>query len=69
MTVVYSTEQIDEQARLTGEFIGNKFNESMTTFINHRTGQPMRLWVGTQAEYDNTSPKDSNVAYIINDIT
>lgn len=53
---------VDYLASLKGEKGDTGTNE---TIKNQKTGTNIKVWVGTQAEYDAVTPKDSATLYMV----
>ena len=53
-----------ENLALTGGPKGEK-GDSGQNIIDQRTQQPIKLWTGTQAQYDATSPKLADMLYLV----
>lgn len=53
----------------TGKLVKSSGTTLATTFvggvINERNGANLKIWSGTQAQYNSVSPKDANTLYII----
>lgn len=60
---VYSTAQMDQIAVAIGEAIKDAM--AGVFIIDQNTGAPIKLWTGTQAEYDLVTPKDSGTLYVV----
>lgn len=63
MTVVYSKEQVDAMAIPIGNAIKDAKNS--VTILDQNTGQPLKIWTGTQADYDAITTKDSGTLYVV----
>lgn len=63
MTVVYSTAQMNEIAAE----IGHAIKQAMAgiAITDQNTGEPLKIWTGTQAEYDAVTTKDSGTLYVV----
>ena len=58
---VYTKEQSDEIATYTAQ----QMKAQQAFITNQRTGQSMKWWSGTQAQYDAIPSKDANTMYWI----
>lgn len=68
MSVFYTKTQVDSLAVVIGERIksvkGEKGDDG-NTIIDQRTQQAIKIWTGTQVQYDAVTPKDANTLYVV----
>jgi len=60
MTVVYTKTQIDTM----GTSIGKAIKDN-TAIIDQNSGGVLKVWTGTQAEYDAVTTKDAGTLYMV----